>query len=60
MITLPKFNSLFKVGTWVLTVGSSKWMQITEIDPTRQWVKLNEFAGSWQRNHIKRFKIKGE
>lgn len=49
-----KFNKLVKVGTWVL-LDNQGWAQVTEINDTRKWIKVDGWLGSFQAGHVTRF-----
>lgn len=51
---MKKFSKNFVVGTDVLING--QWCKITEIHETKQWIKVDSLAGSFQRNHVTSFK----
>ena len=57
---MKKFNSSFKVGTKVLMnlAGEKLWVSITEINEVRNNIKVEGWAGSFQRNHVIKFSNK--
>jgi len=53
---MKKFNKQFKVGTKVILDHDSKnFAEIKEIHETRNWIKVKEWEGSFQRGHVVKF-----
>jgi len=53
---MKTFSKKFKIGTRVRVNGD--WRVVSEIHPTRNWVKLEGYSGSYQRGHIEKFSNK--
>lgn len=51
---MKKFDIRVKPGTKVLIEGFG-WCVVESLHPTRKWVKLEGFAGSFQRGHVLKF-----
>jgi hypothetical protein len=51
---MKKFDRHFKIGTQVLI--NETWCKIIEIHETRNWVKVDKWAGFFQRGHILKYK----
>lgn len=51
---MKRFDSRVRTGTKVL-IDVFGWCVVESVHPTRKWVKLEGFAGSFQRRHILKF-----
>ena len=50
-----QFDKRFKIGTKVQIQDGEPLAKIKEIHPTRFWIKVEGWEGSFQRNHILKF-----
>ena len=51
---MKRFDRRVRAGTKVL-IDVFGWCVVESVHPTRKWVKLEGFAGSFQRRHILKF-----
>lgn len=54
---MDKFNRLFNTNTTKVKING-EWYKVKEIHETRQWIRVEGLAGSFQRNHISQFSNK--
>lgn len=54
---MRKFNVLVKVGTKVLLKGHGRraWYSVESIHPSRKWIKVKGFLGSFKHRDILKF-----
>lgn len=57
---MRKFEKKITIGTKVLinANGRKVWDKVKEVDETKQWVKLQEWQGRFQRKHIEKYSNK--
>jgi len=53
---MKKIENKIQVGTKVFVNG--EWCKITEVHETRNWIKTDLWAGSFQRNDIEKYSNK--
>lgn len=51
---MKKFDKRVVPGTKVL-LEHHGWHTVTSIHPTRHWIRVSEFVGSFQRGHVLKF-----
>lgn len=51
---MKKFDKRVIVGTKVLLEWHG-WHTVTSVHPTRKWIQVDDFVGSFQRGHVVKF-----
>lgn len=51
---MKKFNTLFNTTTTSVKINGS-WYKVSEVHPTKYWIKVKGLLGSFQRGHIESF-----
>ncbi len=54
---MKKFDKRVVVGTKVL-LEYHGWRVVTSVHPTRKWIQVDDFVGSFQRGHVLKFSNK--
>lgn len=57
--TMKKFDSRVKPGTKVKLTGyRGGWVVVTSVHPTRKWIQVDGYLGSFQRGDVLKFSNK--
>ena len=54
---MRKFDKRVVPGTRVLLEWHG-WHTVTSVHPTRKWIQVDDFVGSFQRGHVLKFSNK--
>ena len=54
---MKKFNKSFMAGRTIVQFfgKSSRWHIVTEVHETKNWIKVKDLAGSFQREHVQSY-----
>ncbi len=55
---MKKFDKRVVPGTKVLLNDWHGWHTVKSIHPTRKWIQVDDFVGSFQRGHVLKFSNK--